>query len=102
MFLELVSMIPALLLDVQSHHVALDVCAAPGSKTEQLLSLLTRQSGTPTGMIVGNDADMKRIQTLKARYSKCGSPNLLLTCARAEDLQRTLPKGHKIVIKIIS
>jgi 16S rRNA C967 or C1407 C5-methylase (RsmB/RsmF family) len=35
---ELVSMIPAILLDPQSHHCTLDMCAAPGSKTEQLIS----------------------------------------------------------------
>ena len=33
---EAVSMIPALLLDVQPHHVVLDMCAAPGSKTAQV------------------------------------------------------------------
>jgi multisite-specific tRNA:(cytosine-C5)-methyltransferase len=35
---ELVSMIPAILLDPQSYHHTLDMCAAPGSKTEQLIS----------------------------------------------------------------
>ena len=34
---ELVSMIPALCLDVKYHHHVLDICAAPGSKTEQIL-----------------------------------------------------------------
>ena len=37
---ESVSMIPALFLDVQPHHVVLDMCAAPGSKTAQLLEAL--------------------------------------------------------------
>ena len=36
---EAVSMIPALLLDVQPHHVVLDMCAAPGSKTAQVRAL---------------------------------------------------------------
>jgi 16S rRNA C967 or C1407 C5-methylase (RsmB/RsmF family) len=30
---EIVSMLPPLLLDVQSHHLIFDMCAAPGSKT---------------------------------------------------------------------
>ncbi|KAF3929779.1 hypothetical protein ABW19_dt0206487 [Dactylella cylindrospora] len=34
---EAVSMIPPLLLDVQPHHTVLDMCAAPGSKTAQLI-----------------------------------------------------------------
>ena len=30
---ELVSMMPPLLCDIQSHHHVFDMCAAPGSKT---------------------------------------------------------------------
>ncbi len=37
---EAVSMIPPLLLDIKSHHKILDMCAAPGSKTAQLVELL--------------------------------------------------------------
>lgn len=33
-------MIPPLLLDVRSHHKVLDMCAAPGSKTAQLVEAL--------------------------------------------------------------
>ena len=36
---EAVSMIPPLLLDVQSHHTVLDLCAAPGSKSAQLVEM---------------------------------------------------------------
>lgn len=34
---ELVSMLPPLYLDVQKDDIVLDMCAAPGSKTSQLL-----------------------------------------------------------------
>ena len=37
---EAVSMIPPLLLDVRPHHLVLDACASPGSKTAQLLEML--------------------------------------------------------------
>ena len=37
---EAVSMVPPLLLDVQSHHFVLDMCAAPGSKTAQLIEAI--------------------------------------------------------------
>lgn len=102
---ELASMIPALLLDVQSHHRVLDVCAAPGSKTEQLLSIMkakTPAGGKCTGMVVANDGDMVRIETLKRRYARCGSPNLVCTCSRAEDLQRVIatPTFDRIVADV--
>jgi multisite-specific tRNA:(cytosine-C5)-methyltransferase len=37
---EVVSMIPPLLLDIQPGHTVLDMCAAPGSKSAQLIELL--------------------------------------------------------------
>ncbi|PNS14924.1 Multisite-specific tRNA:(cytosine-C(5))-methyltransferase [Sphaceloma murrayae] len=37
---EAVSMIPPLVLDVQSQHTVLDLCAAPGSKSAQLIEAL--------------------------------------------------------------
>lgn len=37
---EAVSMVPPLFLDVRPHHRVLDMCAAPGSKTFQLLEAL--------------------------------------------------------------
>jgi 16S rRNA C967 or C1407 C5-methylase (RsmB/RsmF family) len=83
-------MIPALLLNVQSHHNVLDVCAAPGSKTEQLLHIMQASrpvgSAPSSGMVVANDADPVRINTLKNRYTRCLTPNLLITCATAEEL----------------
>jgi len=101
---ELVSMVPAAFLKVSSHHTILDVCAAPGSKTEQLLYLLQQASistGTAaTGMVVANDADPVRMGTLRSRYERCWSPNLVATCARAEDLQRLIgsPVFDRIVV----
>ena len=37
---ETVSMIPPLVLDVEPHHKVLDMCAAPGSKTGQLIEAM--------------------------------------------------------------
>ncbi|KAF2721687.1 S-adenosyl-L-methionine-dependent methyltransferase [Polychaeton citri CBS 116435] len=37
---ELVSMIPPLMLDLKPHHTCLDLCAAPGSKSAQLVELI--------------------------------------------------------------
>jgi 16S rRNA C967 or C1407 C5-methylase (RsmB/RsmF family) len=92
---ELASMIPALCLQVKHHHRVLDICAAPGSKTEQLLTLMKADApassdGVCTGMVVANDADPYRINILKERYDRCRSPNLVLTCSKAEDLQSAM------------
>jgi 16S rRNA C967 or C1407 C5-methylase (RsmB/RsmF family) len=37
---ETVSMVPPLLLDIESHHKVFDMCAAPGSKTMQIVEML--------------------------------------------------------------
>lgn len=34
---EAVSMVPPLLMDIQPHQWVLDMCAAPGSKTAQII-----------------------------------------------------------------
>ncbi|CAI5437490.1 unnamed protein product [Caenorhabditis angaria] len=61
---EAVSMIPPLLLAPKSDHRVLDLCAAPGSKTTQLLEMLHEEDPNPTGMVVANDVDMKRCYML--------------------------------------
>jgi 16S rRNA C967 or C1407 C5-methylase (RsmB/RsmF family) len=43
---EAVSMIPPLLLGVESHHNVLDMCAAPGSKTSQIIESLHHHANT--------------------------------------------------------
>ena len=87
-------MIPALLLGVESHHCVLDMCAAPGSKTEQLLRIMqgSRLDTGCSGMVVANDADPVRIKTLKRRYSRCLAPHLLITCSTAEELSCRIQK----------
>ncbi|KCV69354.1 hypothetical protein H696_03786 [Fonticula alba] len=78
---ELVSMIPPLLLDVQPDHLVLDMCAAPGSKTAQIIEALHEtplmEDGTPalpTGMVVANDVDHRRCQMLVHQIKRLQSP----------------------------
>lgn len=53
---EAVSMIPPLVLDVKPHHKVLDTCAAPGSKTAQIIEALHADgSGIPSGFVIAND-----------------------------------------------
>jgi 16S rRNA C967 or C1407 C5-methylase (RsmB/RsmF family) len=89
---ELVSMLPVILLNIQGHHKCLDMCAAPGSKTEQLLTQLHKSSKHPSGYVVANDADPKRIQTLLNRISRSTSPNLVVTNCTALELYKKYKK----------
>lgn len=96
---EAVSMIPPLLMDIEPHHTVLDMCAAPGSKTAQLIEAIhageeTRteeavaqgvpsdkadNGGRPTGLVIANDADYKRSHMLIHQTKRLNSPNLIVT-----------------------
>ncbi|CEP02631.1 unnamed protein product (mitochondrion) [Plasmodiophora brassicae] len=84
---ELVSMIPALMLCEPTGDGAiqsiLDMCAAPGSKTSQLLQLVReRTTGLPfadDGVVVANDIDANRCQLTLNRLKCTGSSALVMT-----------------------
>jgi len=89
-------MIPPLLLDVKPHHRVLDMCAAPGSKTFQLLEMLhahkraddsdkTSTSGSvPSGVVVANDASLQRANLLTHQTKRSNSPALIVTNHQAQ------------------
>ncbi|KAI9226767.1 MAG: S-adenosyl-L-methionine-dependent methyltransferase [Piptocephalis tieghemiana] len=88
---EAVSMIPPLFLDVQPHHWVLDMCAAPGSKTTQLIEALhasdPKDSGkksVPSGLIIANDANGKRSYMLVHHTRRLQSPALVITNHEAQ------------------
>ncbi|KAL6760331.1 tRNA-methyltransferase, partial [Haematococcus lacustris] len=90
---EAVSMVPPLFLDVHPHHKVLDMCAAPGSKTFQLLEAVHGSTGAPapaplpllpTGFVVANDADYQRCQLLTHQLKRMCSPCLLVANHSAE------------------
>lgn len=81
---EAVSMIPPFFLDIQPHHKVLDMCAAPGSKTAQLLEMLHENSSKEnplTGFVVANDADVKRCYLLVHQLHRLCTlfPNVIVT-----------------------
>ena len=82
---ETVSMIPPILLDVKPNHKVIDMCAAPGSKTAQILEMLhADESGLvmakSRGFVVANDSDAKRCQLLVHQLQRLQSPLLCVTC----------------------
>jgi 16S rRNA C967 or C1407 C5-methylase (RsmB/RsmF family) len=75
---EFVSMIPPYFLDVAPPHSVLDMCAAPGSKTGQLLQMAT------AGLVVANEVDLKRCHDLIHQLQRIGTERCLVTCQAAE------------------
>lgn len=78
---EAVSMIPPIVLDVQPHHKVLDMCAAPGSKTAQLIEALhaDETKPVPTGFVVANDIDNNRCYMLVHQAKRLNSPCFVVT-----------------------
>eukprot|EP01088_Endostelium_zonatum_P012294 TRINITY_DN2647_c0_g1_i1.p1 TRINITY_DN2647_c0_g1~~TRINITY_DN2647_c0_g1_i1.p1 ORF type:complete len:857 (+),score=286.10 TRINITY_DN2647_c0_g1_i1:409-2979(+) len=80
---EAVSMLPPLLLDVRPHHTVIDLCAAPGSKTAQILNHLHSNPPypgyIPPGVIIANDVDEKRCGTLVHQMKRFESPCVMVT-----------------------
>ena len=65
---EAVSMIPPLALNVQPGHTVLDLCAAPGSKTSQILERVVRGAGG--GCVVANDVNNSRLDVLNHQTNR--------------------------------
>ncbi|KAK5088972.1 tRNA (cytosine-5-)-methyltransferase ncl1 [Lithohypha guttulata] len=102
---EVVSMIPPLVMDLKPGMTVLDLCAAPGSKSAQLLELINageedraRQvahntangldrpegiefadDGRSTGLLIANDVDYKRAHMLVHQMKRLSSPNIIVT-----------------------
>ena len=101
-------MLPALLLQPEAHHHVLDMCAAPGSKSIQLLEAMEAAAGeatdatsgsatdatasgsdvvgggqrrAPSGVLVANDASLARTISLTHRLTSVnvGAPHTVVT-----------------------
>ena len=85
---ETVSMIPPIVLDPKPHHKILDMCAAPGSKTSQLLEIVNKpahcKDTEPTGCVIANDADSKRAYMLVHHLRRINSPASFITSCDAQ------------------
>ncbi|KAI9252407.1 S-adenosyl-L-methionine-dependent methyltransferase [Phascolomyces articulosus] len=79
---EAVSMVPPLLMDIKPHMWVLDMCAAPGSKTAQIIEAVHANdllNEIPTGLVVANDADYKRSHMLVHQSKRLQSPCFMAT-----------------------
>ena len=87
---ELVSMIPVNLVDIDESDIILDMCAAPGNKTIQILEIMSEKARTkntlPSGVIIANEVDEKRAGNM-AHFFKAHFPiNIVVTNNKAENL----------------
>ncbi|MBN3282800.1 NSUN2 methyltransferase, partial [Polyodon spathula] len=87
---EAVSMIPPLLLKIEPHHKILDMCAAPGSKTAQLIEMLHSDMDIPfpEGLVIANDVDNKRCYLLVHQAKRLNSPCIMVVNHDASNIPR--------------
>ena len=89
---EAVLMIPPLLMDIAPHHAVLDMCAAPGSKTAQLVEALHAQ-GDASGFVLANDLDYKRSHMLVHQVKRLNLPNFMVVNHDAQLFPRIRVNG---------
>lgn len=68
-------------LNLEEGDWVLDLCAAPGGKSTQILSKLNR-----TGFLLSNEYDRKRANTLLSNIERFGCDNYLITNNKVADL----------------
>ena len=76
---EQVSMVPVRCLDIRPHHLVLDLCASPGSKTGQVLEALHSSPGLPRGCVLANEFSLRRSTNLYGNMREFQSPCLAVT-----------------------
>ena len=93
---EAVSMIPPMLLDVKPGHTVIDLCAAPGSKTAQLVDFLHAGQAHPRncGLVLANDADTSRCYMLCHQLKRFSADSVMVT-NHAAQMFPTLKTGRK-------
>uniref|UniRef100_A0A183CD42 SAM_MT_RSMB_NOP domain-containing protein n=1 Tax=Globodera pallida TaxID=36090 RepID=A0A183CD42_GLOPA len=96
---EACSMVPPLLLDVQPHHRVLDACAAPGSKTMQIIELMHENCSNPEGLVVANDSDYKRCYLLvRQTLKRMPTANVVVVSHDASQLPTVLDANKRPVL----
>ena len=96
---ELVAMIPVNLIEIEESDIILDMCAAPGNKTIQILEIMEEKarmkSTLPTGVIIANELDPKRAGNM-AHFFKAHFPiNIVVTNNDAEKLPIIEDENYK-------
>ena len=96
---ELVAMVPINLVEIEESDIVLDMCAAPGNKTIQILEIMEEKarmkSTLPTGVIIANELDQKRAGNM-AHFFKAHFPiNIVVTNSDAGKLPLIEDENYK-------
>ncbi len=86
------SMIAVEALNPKNRDTALDLCAAPGSKTTQIAQL------NSDGTVVANEFDGKRALALTANVSRMGVQNCIITRSDGGDFGKMAPGRFDCVL----
>ena len=86
-------MLPVRTLEVNGHELALDMCAAPGSKTTQLGERLH-----PHGVVVANEPVSGRLNMLVSNRSRLSLANVVVTQHDGRHFGRLPPPGFDLVL----
>lgn len=84
-------MIPPLLLDIRSGHKIFDMCAAPGSKTVQMLELMLRNA-PPTKL---SQEEEKLESGERPGYGSCAAYDPGFVVANDADYSRAYMLSHQ-------
>lgn len=79
----------------------LDTCAAPGSKTVQMLEMLHEKSELPSGFVVANDSEPQRCNLLVHQTKRMNSPALVVTNHDASAFPQLNQKGAQGVRRLL-
>ncbi len=80
------AMLPASVLPVEEGDKVLDICAAPGGKSTELIQHIGK-----TGFLVSNDISASRAKALLKNLEVFGAENLLITCESPDRLSAAFP-----------
>ena len=87
------AMYPVELLDVQPNDIVLDISAAPGGKSVQILEKLNN-----TGLLIANEIVFNRAKILYENLSRMGFCNFAITCNSPNDWENSNIKFDKIIV----
>ncbi|MBW1974427.1 MAG: NOL1/NOP2/sun family putative RNA methylase [Deltaproteobacteria bacterium] len=90
---DIISILPVLLLNLEPGDLLLDLCAAPGNKTALSAVLMNNK-----GLVVANDADRFRLQTVDHMTSRMGTLNVVTTRQNGANFPKCTGYFDKVLV----